>query len=452
MNLDKIHSIYFIGIGGIGMSALARYFRMNGRTISGYDRTATSLTDELIKEGIQIHFDESPELIPKEVDLVVYTPAVPADNKELLYYKEHHYRIVKRSDLLEALTKDLFTVAVAGTHGKTTTTSMIAHILKDSGYDCTAFLGGIAANYNSNFLIGKNKTVVVEADEYDRSFLKLHPDIAVVTSCDPDHLDIYGNPEEVVKAYGDFANQIKSGGTLITKPSLPFLAYTSLLQPLYYSITGNTDFFASNLRIINGTYAFDFHANNDSISDVHLSVAGYHNVENAVAAGAVAYQLHIDKEKIRTALNSFKGVKRRFEFIVRNEKVIYIDDYAHHPAEITAFLKSVREIFPDKKITCIFQPHLYTRTRDFADEFGKALSLADELILLPVYPAREVPIPGVTSEMLLTRVSIQNKMLTEKKDLIPELSKRKPEVVLTLGAGDIDQLVEPVKKFLTTTD
>jgi UDP-N-acetylmuramate--alanine ligase len=449
MNLDKIHSIYFIGIGGIGMSGLARYFNMKGKKISGYDRTPTPLINELMKEGVQIHFQENVELIPKEVDLVVYTPAIPADHKELVYFKEHHQQIVKRSDLLEALTKDLFTIAVAGTHGKTTTTSLIAHILKDSGYDCTAFLGGIAANYNSNFLPGKNNTVVVEADEYDRSFLKLHPDIAVVTSCDPDHLDIYENEEEVVKAYGDFSNQIKKDGTLITKPSLPFLAYTSLLQPLYYSVSGNTDFFTSNLRLINGTYAFDFHANNDSITDIHLSIAGYHNVENAVAAGAVAYTLRIDKEKIRSALNSFKGVRRRFEFIVRNDKLVFIDDYAHHPAEITAFLKSVREIFQDKKITCVFQPHLYTRTRDFADEFGKALSLADEVILLPVYPARELPIAGVNSEMLLEKISSPYKKAVQKENLISELSKGKPEVLVTLGAGDIDQWVEPIKLFFT---
>jgi len=387
-------------------------------------------------------------MIPKDVDLVVYTPAIPVDHEELLYYKEHHQHIIKRSELLETLTKDLFTIAVAGTHGKTTTTSMIAHILKDSGYDCTAFLGGIAANYNSNFLIGKNKTVVVEADEYDRSFLKLHPTIGVITSCDPDHLDIYGNEEEVVKSYGDFANQIKSDGVLITKKKLPFLAYYSHFNTQFYSVSDNTDFHADNARLQDGTYTFDFSTPQYSLTDVHLSVAGYHNVDNAVAAGAVAYQLEIGKEKIRAALNSFKGVKRRFEFIVRNEKVVFIDDYAHHPAEITAFLKSVREIFPNKKIICIFQPHLYSRTRDFADGFGKSLSIADELILLPIYPARELPIEGVSSEMLLDKVSIQNKMVVEKKDLINELRRRKLEVVVTVGAGDIDQLVEPIKNFL----
>jgi len=448
MNLEKIHSIYFIGIGGIGMSALARYFNARGKKISGYDRTSSELTGELMREGMQIHFEENTEIIPKEVDLVVYTPAIPDDHEELKFYREHHYHVVKRSELLEAVTKDSFTIAVAGTHGKTTTTSMIAHILKDSDYDCTAFLGGIAANYNSNFLIGKNNTIVVEADEYDRSFLKLHPAIGVITSCDPDHLDVYGNEEGVVKAYGDFANQIKSDGVLITKKKLPFLAYYSHFNTQFYSVSDDTDFHANNLHLENGTYTFDFSTPEYSITNIHLAVAGYHNVENAVAAGAVGFQLGIEKKKIQNALSTFKGVKRRFEFIFRNEKTVFIDDYAHHPYEIRAFLKSVREIFPNKKITCIFQPHLYTRTRDFADDFGKSLSLADEVILLPIYPARELPIEGVSSEMLLDKISVPNKKVVEKNDLINELQKRKLEVLLTVGAGDIDQMVEPIAQML----
>jgi len=451
MHLEKIHSIYFIGIGGIGMSALARYFHSKGRKIYGYDRAATSLTDELMKEGMQIHFEEDAASIPKEVDLVVYTPAIPEEHEELKFYREHHYHIVKRSDLLEAVTKDSFTIAVGGTHGKTTTTSMIAHLLKDSGYDCTAFLGGIAANYDSNFLLGKNNTIVVEADEYDRSFLKLHPNLAVITSCDPDHLDIFGNEEEVVKAYGDYANQIKDNGMLITKKDLPFLAYYSHLNTQFYSVSDDTDFRAANMHLENGTYTFDLTTPEYSISDIHLAVAGFHNVENAVAAGAIGFQLGIEKEKIHSALSTFKGVKRRFEFIVRNGKTVFIDDYAHHPNEINAFLKSVREIFLQKKITIIFQPHLYTRTRDFAEAFGKSLSLADEVILLPIYPARELPIEGVNSEMLLERISIQNKRVVGKKDLINELKKSKLEVVVTVGAGDIDQMVEPIAKMINET-
>lgn len=448
MNLDKIHTIYFIGIGGIGMSGLARYFNMKGKKISGYDKTPTELTDELISEGINIHFEENTQLIPRDADLVVYTPAIPAGHAELVYCLRHNMQVIKRSELLESVTNDSFTIAVAGTHGKTTTTSMIAHILKHSGHDCTAFLGGIAANYNSNFISGKNETVVVEADEYDRSFLRLHPAIGVITSCDPDHLDIYGSEEEVVKAYSEFACRIKPDGMLITKKTLPFLTSCTHSNKQFYSVNDTTDFHANNLQLRNGTYAFDFSTPEYSIRDIHLSVAGYHNVENAVAAAAVAYNLEIRKEKIAAALCSFTGVKRRFEFIVRNEKIVFIDDYAHHPVEIAAFLKSVREIFPDKKITCIFQPHLYSRTRDFADDFGKALSYADELILLPVYPARELPIAGVSSEMLLGKVSVPNKMVTEKTNLIAELKKRKLEVIATVGAGDIDQLVEPVKKLL----
>jgi UDP-N-acetylmuramate--alanine ligase len=448
MKLQQIHSIYFIGIGGIGMSGLARYFHLNGRKISGYDKTATTLTDELIQEGIEIHFEEDLSLIPKNVDLVVYTPAVPSDHVELTYYRDNNYNVVKRSDLLEALTKDLFTIAVAGTHGKTTTTSMIAHILKSSGYDCTAFLGGIAANYETNFLAGKNNTVVVEADEFDRSFLKLHPDIAVITSSDPDHLDIYGNKEEVEKAYGAFAGMIKENGQLITKKNLSYLKYVPSLTPSYYAISGDADFVAENTELKSGTYSFDFKGDTSRIDDIHLGIAGYHNVENAIVAGAVASRLHIAGEKIRQALQTFKGVKRRFEFIVRNGDTVYIDDYAHHPAEIRAFLQSVREIFPDRIITCIFQPHLYSRTRDFADEFGQALSLADQLILLPIYPARELPIPGIDAALLLAKVSLTNKMICEKHELVNELKNKKREVIVTVGAGDIDQLVAPIKKML----
>lgn len=430
------------------MSALARFFNARGCTVQGYDRTPTALTDELISEGMKIHFREDIDAIPGNTDLVVYTPAIPEDHRELVYYRQHHYEVVKRSDLLEALTRKFFTIAVGGTHGKTTTTAMIAHILKDSGYDCTAFLGGISANYHTNFLSGKNNTVVVEADEYDRSFLKLHPNLAIITSCDADHLDIYGNEEEVVKAFGDFANLIKSGGMLITKRNLPFLAYYSRLNTMYYSVSDTTDFHAGNMRLKNGTYVFDLSTPDFTIEEIHLSVSGFHNVENAAAAGAVAAQLNIDRNKIRSALGSFKGVKRRFEFVFRNDRLVFIDDYAHHPAEISAFLKSVREIFPGKKITCIFQPHLYTRTRDFADAFGASLSLADELLLLPIYPAREFPIEGVSSEMLLEKVKNTQAVVINKHEVIDELEKRMPEVLVTMGAGDIDQLVTPIAEWL----
>lgn len=450
MNLSSIHSIYFIGIGGIGMSGLARYFHANGYAISGYDKTSSALTTEMIQEGMNIHFEEDLSVIPLDADLVVYTPAIPPDHKELMYYRENDYPVIKRADLLEELTKDMFTIAVAGTHGKTTTSSMIAHILKSSGYDCTAFLGGISANYHSNFLAGKNKTVVVEADEFDRSFLKLHPNMAVVTSCDPDHLDIYQTKDNVIESYGAFTKMIKHDGVLITKRNLTFPDRSAdNIKTLYYGfddITG--DAYAEHLRLENGTYAFNFIHGMTRIKDIHLSIAGRHNAENAIAAATVAALLKIDGDKIRRALDSFAGVQRRFQFIVRNSKVVYIDDYAHHPAEIMAFLKSVREIFPDRKITCIFQPHLFSRTRDFADGFGDSLSLADEVILLPVYPAREKPIQGVHATMLLAKINAVAKCVVEKENLMSHLANCKIEVLVTVGAGDIDLFVEPIAKMI----
>ncbi|MGB3076897.1 MAG: Mur ligase family protein, partial [Chitinophagales bacterium] len=334
--------------------------------------------------------------------------------------------------------------------GKTTTSSMIAHIFKSSGYDCTAFLGGITANYRTNFLAGKNNIVVVEADEFDRSFLKLHPNIAVITSCDPDHLDIYGTKEEVQQSYQQFAKKIKNHGTLFTKRNLSFLSRSDEnVSTVYYGLEESKgDIHAVNARLENGTYAFDFVSKTARINNIHLSIAGRHHAENAIAAAAVASLFEIDRDEIRSALHSFKGVQRRFQFIVRNKMVVYIDDYAHHPAEITAFLQSVREIFPGKKITCIFQPHLFTRTRDFAEGFGQSLSLADEVMLLPVYPARELPIEGVNSEMLIDKITSVEKCVVEKNDLLQQLSKSKLEVLVTVGAGDIDQFVEPIAKML----
>ncbi|MBX7108229.1 MAG: UDP-N-acetylmuramate--L-alanine ligase [Chitinophagales bacterium] len=451
MNLTSIHTIYFIGIGGIGMSGLARYFNANGYNVSGYDKTPTILTGEMIREGMKIHFEEDLSAIPSDADLVVYTPAIPSDHKELMYYREHGFPVVKRADLLEELTRNMFTIAVAGTHGKTTTSSMIAHVLKSSGYDCTAFLGGIAANYHANFLAGKNKTVVVEADEFDRSFLKLHPDIAVVTSCDPDHLDIYGTKEEVIASYGEFTGMIKRGGVLITKQHLTFPDRSAdNVRILHYGLDHDAeDAYAANLRLDNGTYAFDFIHGAKKINDVHLSIAGRHNAENAIASATVASLLDIESDQIRLALHSFKGVYRRFQFLFRNSKVVYIDDYAHHPAEIMAFLKSVREIFPRRKITCIFQPHLFSRTRDFADGFGESLSLADNVILLPVYPARELPVEGVHSAMLLDKITTAAKCVAQKEDLLNHLSQTDIEVLVTVGAGDIDQFTEPIAKMLS---
>lgn len=450
MNLSAIKSIYFIGIGGIGMSALARYFNSKGVKISGYDRVSTHLTEELIKEGIHIHFSEDINLIPKEADLVVYTPAIPHEHAELQYFSQHGYKVIKRSDLLEELTKDMFTIAVAGTHGKTTTSSMIAHLLKSSGYDCTALLGGVTVNYHSNFLIGKNNVVVVEADEYDRSFHKLHPDISVITSAEPDHLDIYGTGEEMIEAFKQFAHKLKQGGHLIANNRLSFIDSLKDLNLHSYSLHDmHSEYFAKNERWENGVSVFDFHSEKREIKNIHLEIAGLHNIENAVAAIAVGMLLRIPEEKIREALQTFKGVKRRFEYIIRRTDFIYIDDYAHHPGEIKAFLSSVKSIFPDKKITCVFQPHLYTRTRDFADGFAETLSIADELILLPVYPARELPIEGINSEMILKKSTSKEKSVVEKKDLLRILQQKKREVLVTVGAGDIDAFVEPIRELFS---
>jgi UDP-N-acetylmuramate--alanine ligase len=450
MNLPALHKMYFIGIGGIGMSALARYFNGKGVKIYGYDKTETSFTGELIKEGMQIHFEENIDWIPKDVDLVVYTPAIPADHKELVYYKSNNYQIWKRSDLLEKVTEHMFTIAVAGTHGKTTTSTMVAHILRSSGNDCSAFLGGVSVNYHTNFLPGKNKVVVVEADEFDRSFLKLHPDIAVITSVDADHLDIYHTKEELQKSYLQFSELVKQNGTLVVKNNLPINSKLTISNKIIYDTdSDNVDAYSSNLNLKGEYFEFDYSGKLGNIKNILLTIPGKHNVENAVAAVTVALLVNIEKGKIKEALSGFKGVKRRFEYIVRTNKHIFIDDYAHHPHEIESFLSAVKEIYPEKKLTCIFQPHLYTRTRDFANEFAKSLSLSDELILLPIYPARELPIKGVDSEMILNKVEMKNKRVCSTNELLKIIKDEQPELIVTVGAGDIDQLVEPIRKILS---
>ncbi len=457
MNLDKIHSVYFLGIGGIGMSAIARYFNAKGKSVSGYDKTPTPLTDELKAEGIRIHFEDTIDAIPAKIKdaatdiLIVMTPAVPASHVGLNYFRHKGYTIKKRSEVLGLLTQQLYTVAVAGTHGKTTTSSMIAHILRASGVDCTAFLGGITKNYNSNLLLpsrdgnGSN-VVVVEADEYDRSFLTLHPDIAVITSMDADHLDIYGDKSFLEDSFRMFAGQVKQGGSLIAHQGLPL----NNDKAISYSTTEKAAYKAENIRIEKQYYTFDLVTPTEVIKDLQLGLPGTHNVDNAVAAVAVALKMSISGDDIKKALASFTGVKRRFDYQVRTEELVYIDDYAHHPEELKACINSVKEMFPGKKITGIFQPHLFTRTRDFADGFAESLSLLDDLLLMEIYPARELPIEGVTSQMLLDRMSLQNKAICSKEALLNEVKKRKIEVLLTLGAGDIDQFVEPLRKLLTS--
>lgn len=447
MELNNIKRVYLVGIGGIGMSGLARYFNKRGCNVCGYDRTPTTLTSSLIEEGIEIVFEDQPELIPSEFKapsdstLVIYTPAIPKDSLILNYFKDNGFALKKRSEVLGIISEGMFTIAVGGTHGKTTTSSIVAHILKHSGFDCSAFLGGIATNYNSNVLFGNNNVVVVEADEYDRSFLTLHPDIAIITSMDADHLDIYGDKEHLTESFKLFASQLKDGGKLIFKVGLPLSGGKT------YGAGQPADIVADNIRIEKGSFYFDFKSESGQIRNIQLGIAGLHNVENAVAATEAALQLGISANGIKEALKAFKGVKRRFEYIVRNDSHIYIDDYAHHPEELRACITAVKSLYPGKKLTTIFQPHLFSRTRDFADGFAEVLNLSDELLMLDIYPARELPIPGVSSDMILEKMDV-TRTIIGKQQAIEFVKTKQPELLLTVGAGDIDTLVEPLKKVL----
>jgi len=438
------------------MSALARYFKSKGVEVSGYDKTETVLTKQLVKEGIKIHYEDNTEFIDKDVQLIVYTPAVPEDHRELNYYRQNNYTVVKRSDVLGAITNSSFNICVAGTHGKTTTSTMVAHILQHSGYGCNAFLGGIAVNYNSNFWASDKNVCVVEADEYDRSFLKLSPDVAIITAMDPDHLDIYGTAENVEQAFIDFSVRIKEGGLLLSKFGLKRSGELKASNHLTYHFNSDkADVHAANIKMNNGSYQFDVITKDWQLHDVVLNMGGMHNIENMVAAIAVAHNLKIDNEKIKAAVSSFKGVKRRFEYIVKNEEFIYIDDYAHHPDELKALIIGAKSLFPDRQIAIAFQPHLYSRTKDFAEGFAEALSLADEVYLLPIYPARELPMEGVTSELILNKmeegIGVVYKSKEELLDWIEYAyaGYGRNDFLITAGAGDIDTIVEPIKKILT---
>lgn len=449
MELNNIQRVYFVGIGGIGMSAIARYFAKRGCVVCGYDKTRTNLTVALEQEGILVSYMDDESVLPvtfheKNKDtLIVYTPAIPKNSEILNYFKDSGFILKKRSEVLGIISKGQFCIAVAGTHGKTTTSSIVAHVLIASGYGCTAFLGGIASNYNSNFIIGDNNVVVVEADEYDRSFLTLHPDISVVTSMDADHLDIYGDAGHLEESFRMFAGQLKPGGTLFVKNGLP------LTNGVSYSVGMSSQIKAQNIRVEGSRFVFDYVDADVTIADIQLMLPGKHNVENAVAAIAVALKLGIDPQKIKEAIGSFKGVKRRFEYIVNTPKHIYIDDYAHHPEELRACFDAVRQLYPDKELTVIFQPHLFTRTRDFADDFAKVLSTADHLLLLEIYPARELPLVGVNSQMLLDKISLKDKEICGKDLVSAYIENNKPELLLTVGAGDIDTLIQPLKAILT---
>jgi len=460
MSVDKYHTVYFLGIGGIGMSALARWFMKSGLHVSGYDRTSTVLTEELQREGMMIHFEDEIKNIPSQVienkdkTLVVFTPAIPKDHKEHVYLKEQGYTILKRSEVLGLITKSYKTIAVAGTHGKTTTSSMIAHILKVAKKNMVAFLGGITTNYNSNLVmegeINSDTTVVVEADEFDRSFLQLFPEIAVVTSADADHLDIYGDHNNMITSFRDFVKQIKPNGLLIIHESIAELlaSEVSHVSKNMYSMSRG-QFFAGNITAHNGFFEFDLCGFDTTVEHIRLGVPGFHNVENAVAASIAAHHCGVDLKTIREALGSFQGVKRRFEFVLKTDKVIFVDDYAHHPTEIEAFLKSMKSMYPRRKLTVIFQPHLYTRTRDFAEGFAKSLSIADEVVLMDIYPARELPIQGVDSEMIFKNVTSKVKIKCTKADLMMTLEKIDIDVLATVGAGDIDTFVLPIKNMLS---
>lgn len=449
-------NIYFIGIGGIGMSALARYFNSRGAKVSGYDRTATPLTRQLEAEGIEVHFNEDINAIPKDADVVVYTPAIPATHAELVYYRENNYTVVKRSDVLQWITESSFDICVGGTHGKTTITTMIAHILRDSGYGCNAFLGGISANYQTNFWGSDNNVDVIEADEYDRSFLKLSPDVAVVTAMDADHLDIYGTIEELEKAFIDFSKKISSNGCLVSKYELKRSKDLSAATHFTYAYDNDkADVYASGIQVVNEAYRYDVIGKGWVLNDVELHIGGLHNIENSIAAITVAKYMKIDDGKIKKAIKTFKGVKRRFEYFLggpeakgKNKDVVLIDDYAHHPAEIKALLSGVRSLYGDRKLTVVFQPHLYSRTNDFAAEFAQSLDMADEVILLPIYPAREVPMEGVTSELVLNKMQLPQKQILEKSAMLEWVKLNRPGLLVMCGAGDIDALVEPVKNIL----
>jgi UDP-N-acetylmuramate--alanine ligase len=458
VKLEQYDSIYFLGIGGIGMSALARWFKHKGMRVAGYDRTPTPLTHELIAEGMEIHFDDKVEFIPgyisKEKTLVVFTPAIPKNHVEHNYLKTQGYTILKRSEVLGLLTKNYKTIAVAGTHGKTTTSSLIAHILKSAGKNMVAFLGGITANYESNLVmqgeVNANTIVVAEADEFDRSFLRLFPHTAVVTSADADHLDIYGDHLQMLSSYKEFMNQLVRKGNLILHESIALLAneIQHVTKETYGMSRGQ--FFAGNIVPISrdGFFEFDLLGLDRKFDKIKLGVPGFHNMENAIAAILVARKFGVDDETIREALLSFRGVKRRFEFVIRKNDLVYIDDYAHHPTEIEAFLKSLKEMYKGKKISVIFQPHLFTRTRDFAEGFSKSLSLADEVLLMDIYPAREEPIPGITSDMLFKDISSPVKIRCTKQDVLQKLEALDIEVLATIGAGDIDTFVKPIKEML----
>lgn len=448
MNLGKGNTIYFLGIGGIGMSALARYFKQQGAEIFGYDRTSSPLTQLLEDEGMSIHYEDNPDLLPSKIDLVIYTPAVHADNQEFIALKNRGVEMKKRAEILGLLSENYYTIAIAGTHGKTTTTAMVAHILKSAGLNLIGFIGGISNDFNGNLVLGDGdeNIMVVEADEFDRSFLYLNPDIEVITSMDADHLDIYGGREQLVESFQLFADKLDEVGLLIYRNGLEIHSERASIS---YGLNEKAAIYAENIRVENGKSVFTICFPDLQKAEVKLSVPGKHNILNALAAAEVASELDIKPQQIANYLSDYKGVRRRFDVRVDTD-YHYVDDYAHHPEEIKASLSAARELFPDKKLTLVFQPHLFTRTRDFMDGFAESLSMADQLILLDIYPAREKPIEGITSAALLKKVELTEKQLCSGKDLLKVVESQKPELLITMGAGDIDRFVEPLEKMIRT--
>jgi len=457
MNHNKYHNIFFLGAGGIGMSALARYFYASGKNVAGYDRTSTELTALLINEGISVFYVDDPEMLPKDFKdasntLVVYTPAVKENNQLLGFFKDNHFSVLKRSEILGLISSQFPTIAVAGTHGKTTVSTMIAHLLYQSALGCLAILGGISKNYSSNYLHSENpKYFVTEADEFDRSFLQLKPSVEVVTSADADHLDVYGSEQELKLSFAQFINNLDDNGILIIKEGIGLdIEKSKLATTFTYGLSAG-DYFAENIRPFPDHTVFDLHTPAGRLKDLILGIPGQINVENAISAIAVAITVGVNEGELRQGLKTFKGIKRRFELQFTSEQTVYIDDYAHHPIEIKALVSSIRSMFPGRKITGIFQPHLFSRTKDFSAGFAESLDLMDEVILLDIYPAREKPMAGVTAELIFDQMQMKQKRLCKKENVLSALKGKEYEILLTIGAGDIDQLVTPIKQMLMET-
>lgn len=446
MNLNNIHNIYFIGIGGIGMSAIARFFKSQNKNVAGYDKTQTEITDSLAVLGISIYFEDEiasveNSYLNKENTLIVYTPAIPKDHKQFNYFKSNEFKILKRSEILGIITENTFCLAVAGTHGKTTTTSILGHLLKSCDVELTAFLGGISENYNSNLILNGSEVSVVEADEFDRSFLTLSPDMAAITSMDADHLDIYGDASQLIESFKGFTKKLKPNGKLFIKNGLP-------IQGITYGIEDDSDYSIKNIKIENGTYVFDVKTPNTTLKNIEFNLPGRHNLSNALVALAMSVEYGLPTNQLAKALASYKGVKRRFSYHIKTDGLVFIDDYAHHPEEINAVHQAVREMYPEKKVLAVFQPHLFSRTKDFATDFAKSLSQFDQIMLLDIYPARELPIEGVTSSWLLGLIENESKGLVSKVDLISKIKQSDADVILTIGAGDIGAEVSKIKQAL----